>query len=171
MPPGSYQSARAFDPALILAQIILLQAVFYASYLACLVALNTFTGEKVSLADQVFNHHYASLRSAAGLAAITSEMFACALPVPVAFTVLVGRSRRAVDFAATLLVSHAVATGVHSGFPTAFAWWGVNVCAVCVLAVVAEALCMRREMRDIPVGVVGKTREVDACGPEISPLI
>lgn len=69
---------------------------------------------------------------------------------------IVGRGKRALDFACTLLISHVIATTMHSGFPKTLVWWVLNVLAAAGLATIAEAVSMRLELRDIAVPRVGK---------------
>ncbi|CAN8073799.1 unnamed protein product [Agarophyton chilense] len=148
---GSFYGRERFDPLLILAQIVLLQACFYTSYLLLLVIFNYATGTSTSITDQIFNHTYITLRHFPGWVTCTALLISACGPAAIAFVALVGRAKRCVDFACTLFISHIIATSVHSGFPTTFMWWLLNIIATAGLATVGEAISLRLELRDIAV--------------------
>lgn len=86
-------------------------------------------------------------------------------PTALAFVAIVGRARRALDFAVTLFVSHVLATTVHSGVPDRAFWWVLNVAGAGALAFVAEAVSLRLELRDISVsGSSGSSATATAGG-------
>lgn len=149
---GSFYGRASFDPLLILSQIILLQSVFYISDLLFLLLFNYATGTSASLVSQMFDPSYTTLRHFPGWITCLSLLLSACGPTAVAFVLLVGRAKRATDFALTLLISHIVAVSVRSGIPTRAMWWVLNAIAVGGLAIVAEMLSMRVEMREISVG-------------------
>lgn len=164
---GSYYGRERFDPLLILAQIVLLQACFYLSYLTLLLLFNRATGTEASITDQLFNHTYITLRHFPGWVTCTALLLSAAGPTALAFVGIVGRAKRSLDFATTLLVSHLIATTVHSGFPNSLMWWLLNIVAAVALATVAETLSLRVELRDIAVraDVAPATGAVAQDGP------
>lgn len=148
---GSFYGRERFDPILILAQIVLLQACFYTSYLLLLVFFNRATGTVDSVTDQVFDHTHITLKHFPGWVTTSALVLAAVGPTALAFVAIVGRAKRAADFACTLLISHVVATSIHSGFPNSLVWWAVHIVATVGLAVVAEFVSLRLELRDIAV--------------------
>lgn len=112
---------------------------------------NRATGTSASVTDQIFNHTYITLRHFPGWVTSAALVLSAVGPTALAFVAVVGRARRSVDFACTLLVSHLIATSLHSGFPVTPMWWVLNVLAAAGLATVAEALSMRVELREIAV--------------------
>ena len=65
---------------------------------------------------------------------------------------LVERAKKCLDFAVTLYLIHFCICFGFSGFPAEMNWWLVNIFSLVLTAVLGEWLCMRREMRDIPLG-------------------
>lgn len=109
------------------------------------------TGTTAPLTDQILDYERITLAHFPGWVTSTALVLSAVGPTSLAFVAVVGRSRRALDFAATLLVSHLIATTVHSRFPTTFIWWALNIVAAAGLAAVAEAISLRLELRDIAV--------------------
>jgi hypothetical protein len=66
---------------------------------------------------------------------------------------IVERATRCLDFAATALLIHLVASSLYAhSFPRNTMWWLCNSANLCIMAVLSEFLCIRREMRDSPIG-------------------
>lgn len=148
---GSFYGRDRFDPLLILAQIVLLQACFYLSYLLLLMVFNRATGTTARLTDQIFDHSFVTLRHFPGWVTCCALFLSAAGPTAFAYVAVVGRAKRCIDFACTLLLSHIIATTIHSGFPLRYMWWLLNILSTIALATVGEALSMRMELRDISV--------------------
>ncbi|PXF47722.1 Protein SYS1-like [Gracilariopsis chorda] len=155
---GTFYGRDRFDPILILAQIVLLQASFYTSYLLLLVMFNYATGTTASITDQMFNHTYITLRHFPGWVTCTALLISAAGPAAIAFVALVGRAKRCIDFACTLFISHIIATTVHSGFPNTIMWWLLNIVATAALSTVGEAVSLRLELREIAIPRDNPTR-------------
>ena len=64
--------------------------------------------------------------------------------------VLVERAKKCLDFTATLFLIHAMLCVAYAGWPRSFEWWAVNLVSLILMAVLAEWLCLRRELREIP---------------------
>lgn len=64
--------------------------------------------------------------------------------------ILVERAKKCLDFTVTLYIIHLILCCLYNGFPTSFLWWFVYVLCVVVTALLGEWLCMRRELKDIP---------------------
>lgn len=99
----------------------------------------------------MLDHDRLTLSHFPGWVSCTALLVSACGPTALCFVAVVGRARRALDFAATLLVSHIIATTVHSGFPMRIFWWIVNVIAAAGLATVAETLSLRVELREISI--------------------
>lgn len=148
---GAFHGRDRFDPVLIVAQIVLLQASFYVSYLLLLLLFQRATGTYAPVFDQIFNYRRVTLSHFPGWITASALIVSMIAPTALAFVALVGRSKRAVDFTATLFISHLIATSFHSGFPTSLMWWLLNLIAAAGLAAVAEAVSLRIELRDIAI--------------------
>lgn len=119
--------------------------------LALLLLFQRATGTVAPIIEQMLDYKRVTLIHFPGWVTSTALIVSAIGPTALAFVAIVGRARRALDFSATLLVSHVVATTVHSGFPTTIAWWALNLLAAAGLAAVAEAVSLRLELRDIAV--------------------
>lgn len=61
------------------------------------------------------------------------------------------RAKKCLDFSATLYTIHLFICIVYGGWPSSIAWWAVNVAGFAVMALLGEYLCIRRELREIPI--------------------
>jgi protein SYS1 len=150
-----FHGRERFEPALILAQIIILQAAFYLSFTLLLLVLNRALGVQSLVSAQIFDHRALTLREFGGWVTAAALLVAN-LSTALTYVLLVGRAKRCLDFAVTIFVAHAIATVFHSGIPASLSWWCVNLMSVSVLAIVSEAMCMRIEMREISVQSAGR---------------
>ena len=67
---------------------------------------------------------------------------------------VVGRTKQCLDFTATIHGYHFFACWFKYGFmPVTFWWWVTNIGCVILTTVMSEFLCMRSEMKAIPVGM------------------
>ncbi|XP_047968142.1 protein SYS1 homolog [Salvia hispanica] len=64
---------------------------------------------------------------------------------------LVERAKKCLDFCATLYIVHLFICTIYGGWPASITWWVVNLTGLAVMALLGEYLCMRREMREIPI--------------------
>lgn len=63
----------------------------------------------------------------------------------------VERAKKCLDFAATLYIIHLFICTVYGGWPSSTVWWVLNITGLAVMALLGEYLCMKREMREIPI--------------------
>lgn len=101
--------------------------------------------------DQMLSHRALRFDTSSGLAAIFSLAASSVLFGSIAFVTVVGRSRRAMDFAATSWTAHLVCCTLYGGFPTSGMWWGMNCACTAAMTFVCEMLSRRMEMRAIAV--------------------
>ena len=75
-------------------------------------------------------------------------------------SVVVERAKKCLDFAGTLFALHLALCCAFRGWPRAGAWWGVNGASLVLMAVLGEWLCVRKEMREIPLtsGIGGQAQ-------------
>ena len=64
---------------------------------------------------------------------------------------LIERAKKCLDFSVTLFVIHLFICIVYGGWPSSLTWWVVNGTGVAVMALLGEYLCIRRELREIPI--------------------
>lgn len=62
------------------------------------------------------------------------------------------RGKQCLDFTVTVHFFHMIGCWIYnSHLPSALSWWLVNVACMALMAVIGEYLCMRTELRAIPV--------------------
>lgn len=67
--------------------------------------------------------------------------------------VIVRRAKQCLDFAATAHLIHLVNCCIYDGFPSSGSWWMLNLTCMALMAVIGEFVCMRTELKAIPVTV------------------
>jgi Integral membrane protein S linking to the trans Golgi network len=156
---GSFYGRESFNPGVIVGQVIVIQLVFYFSNALALMLFDYMLniapdqrpggGASPLVLDQMLNHAVLSLETAPGVVAAGAFAAATIVGCPVAFVMFVGRSKRALDFAATLLLAHLVCCTMYGGFPSNPLWWAlVLFCGIC-MTLLCEVWSRRFELRDI----------------------
>ncbi|GAQ79834.1 Integral membrane protein SYS1-related [Klebsormidium nitens] len=144
-----FYGAMVWDPWLILAQILVLQCLFYLS-LGGLLWVFVGSHELAFSLHHFFDWRYMTVRTVKGW--LTMLAFLCNAFVGAGFLLfLVERAKKCLDFSATLFLVHLLLCIAYAGVPASFAWWIVSGLSVVVMSVLGEWLCMRRELRDIPI--------------------
>lgn len=64
---------------------------------------------------------------------------------------VVGRAKKCLDFCSTMYLYHMLVVFCLSGIPRSVLWWVLIVLGVVISTVCSELVCLRREMREIPV--------------------
>lgn len=66
---------------------------------------------------------------------------------------IVGRTKLCLDFSCTFHFIHLVICWYYNGtFPSTFSWWFLNAICATLMCVGGEFLCLRIELKEIPVG-------------------
>jgi len=65
--------------------------------------------------------------------------------------VVVERAKKCLDFTVTLYSLHLLFCCAYRGWPRSLEWWLLNGAGMGVMAALGEWLCLRKEMRDIPI--------------------
>ncbi|KAF2301303.1 hypothetical protein GH714_022502 [Hevea brasiliensis] len=73
------------------------------------------------------------------------------IPVAGYMLYLIERAKKCLDFSATLYVIHLFICIIYGGWPSSMTWWIVNGTGLAVMALLGEYLCIRRELREIPI--------------------
>eukprot|EP00899_Mesostigma_viride_P008036 jgi/Mesvir1/17233/Mv07646-RA.1 len=150
-----FYGASVWDPLLIIAQIVCLQCLHY---LSLGVLLFLFIGSRVPAltTTYIFDWHTVNVSTFTGWCIILSCM--CNALVGAAFLcILVERAKKCLDFTATLYILHLLFCTLHTGLPTGFEWWLVHILGLATMAVIGEWLCLRRELREIPIRTGGRS--------------
>ncbi|OWK02977.1 SYS1, partial [Cervus elaphus hippelaphus] len=134
---GQFRS-YVWDPLLILSQIVLMQTVYYGSlglWLALILGFSTPPG-RLSTMSFVLN-------------ALT-----CALGL----LYFIRRGKQCLDFTVTVHFFHLLGCWLYSSrFPSALTWWLVQAVCIALMAVIGEYLCMRSELKEIPLNSAPKS--------------
>ncbi|KAF6172885.1 hypothetical protein GIB67_035439 [Kingdonia uniflora] len=75
---------------------------------------------------------------------------------------LVERAKKCLDFSATIYIIHLFICIIYGGWPYSISWWVVNGTGLAVMALLGEWLCIRRELREIP---ISRYRSMIFIGP------
>ncbi|XP_009565882.2 protein SYS1 homolog [Cuculus canorus] len=145
-----------WDPALIVAQMVLLQASYYSSlglWLALLGALGS-TGPSL---HQVFSDEILGFSTPPGrlsMMAFILNALTCALGL----LYFIRRGKQCLDFTVTVHFFHLLGCWIYnSHFPSTLTWWLVHIVCTALMAAIGEYLCMRIELREIPLNSAPKS--------------
>ena len=151
MPSRDFYSPSNFDPQLIIGQITAMQTLLYVALGAWLLLLNGLSGRPATSVglEQIFSFRALRHDTTGGIIALAA-FFINSLAGGVFLCVIVERAKKCLDFALTAQLLHLFGCYAYEGFPDSWEWWVNAVVSVVVMALLGEYLCMRREMREIP---------------------
>jgi len=166
MPTGGFYGTTVFDPILIVAQIIVLQCIWYLTLGVFLQILRGGGGGSLTLFPFFDPQAVGGGKArASGLAWRTAFAFLLSSAVGAGFlAITVERAKKCLDFATTLYILHLVLVICYAGWPTRFEWWLLQLACLATTAIGGEYLCLQREMRDIPLGVNVERRAACSTG-------
>lgn len=144
-----FYGAVVWDPWLIVAQIVCLQCMYYITLGLLLTVL---VGTRVSRLSLVYFFDYVTVTTSTvtGWCVCASFLLSSAAGA-VYMLYLIERSKKCLDFAATIYIIHLCICIVYGGWPSSIAWWIVNGTGIALMALLGEYLCIRRELREIPI--------------------
>ncbi|KAA8540430.1 hypothetical protein F0562_024651 [Nyssa sinensis] len=144
-----FYGAVAWDPWLIVTQIVCLQCLYY---LTLGVFMAILVGTRVSRMSLVYFFDYATATASTvtGCGVIASFLLS-ALAGAGSMIYLIERAKKCLDFSATLYIIHLFICIIFGGWPLSITWWVVNGTGLAVMALLGEYLCIRRELREIPI--------------------
>ncbi|CAG2103417.1 unnamed protein product [Medioppia subpectinata] len=145
-----------WDPQLIISQIITIQSLFYTSLGVLIYISDCITGHSPQL-NHLFNYQELNFKSSHGRLIILSY-FLNALFGALVLWHLVQRAKPCLDFSVTTHLIHLVICWVFSGhFPSSMWWWIVNILSVTITCVCGEFLCLKTELKSIPLTLSQRT--------------
>jgi len=148
---GQFRSS-VWDPMLIGSQIITMQCVFYVCLGLWISLMEVLAGDSASL-DYIFNYEEIQFRKQSGrliIAAFALNSLTCA----VGLWYVVRRTKQCLDFTMTVHIFHLLACWIYSGiFPSSLSWWLLSLVCTTLMCVSGEFLCMRTELKAIPVSL------------------
>ncbi|XP_041376549.1 protein SYS1 homolog [Gigantopelta aegis] len=148
---GHFRS-NVWDPVLILSQIVSMQSIFYIMLGFWIYVLDLIGRFDLSL-EQLFSQVDLGLyedSARTNVIAYTLNSLTCALGL----WLVVRKTKQCLDFAATVHLLHFVSCWIYGGHvPQTFWWWLTNIVSMTLMTVLGEFLCMRTELKAIPVGM------------------
>lgn len=151
---GQFRSS-VWDPILILSQIAAIQGAFYVSLGFWIFIMDYIVGTYKSL-DQIFGYEELQFKEFHGRM-IMGAFVLNAFTGAIALWYVVQRTKQCLDFTATTHLFHFIVCWAYNGaFPTTISWWLVNIVDIIIMTVLGEFLCMRSEMKAIPLSMVPK---------------
>mmetsp|Transcript_68867 Transcript_68867/g.164300 ORF Transcript_68867/g.164300 Transcript_68867/m.164300 type:complete len:163 (+) Transcript_68867:348-836(+) len=147
---NGFYGREAFDAQTILAQMLVMQTLFYLLLgLACSIVDVVF-GVPLSLDQMLSSKAMGNMSTRLAWATIFSIALSALFNV-FALRIVVERARKCLDFGATIYILHLFVCCLHAGFPSHWEWWAVNLGAMVFSIVLGEYVCARREMREITI--------------------
>lgn len=144
-----FYGSTAWDPWLIVAQIVCLQCLYYVT-LGFFIAI--LVGTRVPRMSLLYLFDYAtvSVSTVTGWCVIASFLLSSVVGAVYIFH-LIERAKKCFDFSATLYIIHLVLCIMYGGWPSSITWWVVTGTGVAVMSLLGEYLCVRRELQEIPI--------------------
>lgn len=100
--------------------------------------------------DRIFTDQYIHLYHLSSYPDIIT-VFLAAICTAYVFVVIVEKSKQCLDFAITLFICHLILVWMYNQkFPTHVEWYIVHIIATITMILLAEHLCAKRELDDIP---------------------
>ncbi|KAK9763566.1 hypothetical protein K7432_009633 [Basidiobolus ranarum] len=148
--PSTFR-ATAWDPLLIISQIVTLQCLCYLSASLITLIIAGLTGADITL-DNLFNFREYRGDTVFGwtLAAgwLANSAFGAFLLLHI-----VERAKLCLDFTLTFHFFHLLFTSLYSQqVPSHIMWWTLNIVSCCLMSIGGEWVCMHREMTPIQLG-------------------
>ncbi|KAG6382219.1 hypothetical protein SASPL_158149 [Salvia splendens] len=150
-----FYGAAAWDPWLIVAQIVCLQCLYYLTLGLC---LSVLVAPRVSKMSLVYFFDFATVTDWG----VIASSFLTSIAGAGVLVYLVERTRKCLDFSSTLYIIHLFICLLYGGWPSTITWWVVNITGLAVMVLLGEHLCKKRELRDIPVGRYRSTDRTSA---------
>jgi hypothetical protein len=142
-----FRPRTPFDPLHIILEICAFQCVFYAASTLSILAMDFLSAIPFN-SQQIFNAASFGIGTKVGRAAIVGELCG-AMAAALAFSIIEGRTRKALDYMSTVFCIHILVSSLFSGFPSSFMWWVSSVIMLTISTVMAEFLSQRTELQEI----------------------
>ncbi|CAD7092673.1 unnamed protein product [Hermetia illucens] len=161
MKGGTFRSTQ-WDPFLLTAQIIAMQSLLYVSLgiVMCFMEMIVGDGTNHTL-NHLFQYHEIHVSD------IEGRLVICAFIVnsligSFALWFIVKRTKMCLDFSCTFHFLHLVVCWwYNASFPSNFSWWFLNAICVALMCVGGEFLCLKTELKEIPVGYAALNQKAD----------
>jgi len=138
-----------WDPRLILSQIFAMQCAFYLLLGLFFFVLDALMHHDLSM-EQIFSYRTISFHTSLGWVTVFGYALS-AVAGSFCLLFIVERSKKCLDHTATMMIIHLLCCTLYDKFPTSWSWWIVNIVCMIIMAIVGEYLCMRKELKEIPI--------------------
>ncbi|KAK5576090.1 hypothetical protein RB653_007228 [Dictyostelium firmibasis] len=139
---------NAWDPKLIIGQILSIQCLYYILLAGILYLLDSMFSSSLSL-EQMFEYQSINTHSQSGRVVMTAFLIN-SLFGSFCLKYIVERSKKCLDHSVTVTFIHFIIVCIVSGFPKTVVWWAIQLIGMVIMAMIGEYLCMRKELMDIP---------------------
>lgn len=149
---GSFRSTQ-WDPLLLISQIIAMQSLLYVNLGAVTYILNLFfeTDHRHRL-DYLFDFREIHVTDVGGRLVICAFVLN-SLAGAILLWLIVRRTKLCLDFSCTFHGVHLlICWWYSSAFPSTASFWLLNAVCATIMCVSGEFLCLRTELKEIPVG-------------------
>lgn len=149
---GQFRS-NVWDPVLIICQIIAMQCQFYLTLGLWVYVLNFIFGYDTTI-QQLFKQADKGLFTEGPGKANTIAYALNCLTSGLGLWFIVCRTKQCLDFTVTLHLFHFIICWIYNGhLPHTPSWWILNLVGMTLMTVLGEFLCMRTEMKAIPLSM------------------
>merc|ERR1711941_88325 len=145
---GGNFRAYIWDPLLIISQIMSLQGLYYTSFGIILGILFQLSSTSPQISHMV-NPKHLNLSNLENTLVVMSSAIN-SLCVAVFLWLVVQRAKLCLDFTCTLYFLHALIGWYYCGKLVTFSSFIIQIICISISAIVGEYLCMRSELRAIP---------------------
>lgn len=83
---------------------------------------------------------------------------------------LIERAKKCLDFSATVYIIHLCICILYGGWPSSITWWVVNGTGLAIMALLGEYLCIKRELREIPISRLRSSKWISVSWVKIEKM-
>jgi len=126
-----------------------MQAVYYISLGAWIIILDLILHSDLTL-GQIYNFESFQLKN--GITVLCAYILN-AITGALGLWYIIKRTKQCLDFTLTVYLIHFTVCCLYNGrIPSSISWWLSNIVVIVIMTVLGEFLCMRTEMKEIPLG-------------------
>nr|CAG4651393.1 EOG090X0FH3 [Simocephalus serrulatus]SVE94553.1 EOG090X0FH3 [Simocephalus serrulatus] len=143
---------RNFPPKRLIVCILSLKSLYCFKRLWIILLLNVIAGHPVSI-DYIFKYQEINVKDVSGRLVVACFLLNSLISAA-SLWAIVQRTKLCLDFSATAYFLHLLASLIYnSAWPSTASWWVLQSSCVTITCVLAEFLCLRSEMKSIPLGM------------------
>lgn len=159
MKSGTFRTTQ-WDPFLLISQIIAMQSVLYFTLSLLMSVMDVLAGANHTL-DHIFQYHDIQISELGGRLIILGFVLNAFIGA-IALWYIVQRTKLCLDFSCTFHGIHLIACWwYNSSFPSNYSWWLLNAVCATFMCVAGEFLCLKTELKEIPVGYTALNQKSD----------